>query len=158
MVSELTIPVMDQTTETVVLTTWLKREGDAVQQGEAVCEIETDKATVEIQAPASGRLRQVLIQAGTQVPPRTVVALIAEADEALPVIDPYYRTPKAAVAKAPAAAPLPPAAERPAAKLIVSPRARRLAEQHNVDLAKVQGTGPGGRILEEDVQQDRKST
>ena len=156
MVSELTIPVMDQTTESVTLTTWLKREGDAVEQGEAVCEIETDKATVEIQAPASGRLRRILIQAGAQAPPRTVVALIAEADEALPVIDPFYRTLKAvAAAKGQPPGPLATGAgERPAApQVIVSPRARRLAEEHHVDLATLQGTGPGGRILEEDVQQ-----
>jgi pyruvate dehydrogenase E2 component (dihydrolipoamide acetyltransferase) len=158
MISELTIPVMDQTTETVALTGWLKREGDWVQAGEAVCEIETDKATVEITAAAGGRLRKILIPAGTQVPPRTVVGLIGPADEPLPDIDPYYRTAKPTASGGPtAAAPETPApAERDAAaarKVIISPRARRLAEQHGVDLASLQGTGPGGRILEEDVQQ-----
>jgi pyruvate dehydrogenase E2 component (dihydrolipoamide acetyltransferase) len=154
MVSELAIPVMDQTTVSVNLTHWLKREGDAVAEGEAVCEIETDKATVEVPAPAAGMLRKILVPAGTEIPPRTVVALIAAADEALPEIDPYYRTEKAA-AQAPApAAPTPAATARAAsAKVIVSPRARRLAEEHHLDLSTVTGTGPGGRILEEDVQE-----
>jgi pyruvate dehydrogenase E2 component (dihydrolipoamide acetyltransferase) len=155
MVSELAIPVMDQTTETVALIGWRKREGDAVAEGEVVCEIETDKATVEIAAPAAGWLRKILVQAGTQVPPRTVVALIAEADEPLPAIDPFYRTgqaqppaPSAPAAPPPRAAPEPPSGQKAA----VSPRARRLAEQHGIDLAQLRGSGPGGRILEEDVQ------
>jgi pyruvate dehydrogenase E2 component (dihydrolipoamide acetyltransferase) len=155
MVSEVSIPVFDQTTETVTLIGWLKREGDKVQVGEAVCEIETAKATVEVPAPAAGKLRRILIQAGTEVPPRTVVAILAEDGEAVPELDPYYQTAKAA---APA---LPPATASAAStagtaplskKLIVSPRARRLAEQHNLDLSTIQGSGPGGRILEEDVE------
>src|SRR5215813_6334513 len=114
MVTELSIPVMDQTTETVSLVGWRKREGDAVAEGEVVCDIETDKATVEITAPAAGRLRKLLIPAGTQVPPRTVVALIAEADEPLPTIDPYYHTPRAATPAAPASAAPMPASPPPA--------------------------------------------
>ncbi len=159
MVSELAIPVMDQTTETVALVVWRKREGDAVVEGEVVCEIETDKATVEIPAPASGQLRKILIQAGTQVPPRTVVALIGDADEPLPSIDPFYRTSRPrSTATDPASArpadqPAPPGAtpttrQKPA----VSPRARRLADQHGIDVTRLQGSGPGGRIQEEDVQ------
>jgi pyruvate dehydrogenase E2 component (dihydrolipoamide acetyltransferase) len=153
MVSELAIPVMDQTTETVTLAGWLKREGDAVRQGEAVCEIETAKAMVELPAPADGVLRRVLIQAGAEIPPRTVVGLIAADGEALPEIDPFYLVERAAVpAKAEAPSQPAPAASEPARKLVVSPRARRLAEQHNLDLAGIEGTGPAGRILEEDVQ------
>jgi pyruvate dehydrogenase E2 component (dihydrolipoamide acetyltransferase) len=154
MISELSIPVMDQTTETVALIGWLKREGDAVQPGEAVCEIETDKATVQVTSAAGGLLRQILVPAGTQVPPRTVVALIGAADETLPVIDPYYRTSRAAAEPAPvaAAAQAAPADRAAALKAAISPRARRLAEQHGLDVTALQGTGPGGRILEEDVQ------
>lgn len=160
MVSEVTIPVMDQTTETVVLTGWLLQEGEAVRAGQVVCEIETDKATVEITAPADGVLRKILVAAGTQVPPRTVVALVGAADEPLPEVDPFYRTARAEAAPAPLAAPTTPMrVERPPAqKIIVSPRARRLAEAHNLDLSTVQGTGPGGRIQEEDVQQALAAT
>ena len=152
MVSELSIPVLDQTTETVALTVWLKREGDLVQAGEAVCEIETAKATVEITAPASGRLRKILIQAGAQVPPHTVVALIAADGEPVPEVDPFYRTASAAAPAEPKAAAPMPKEPSPAAKIVVSPRARRLAEANKVDLARIEGSGPGGRILEEDVQ------
>ena len=160
MISEVAIPVLDQTTESVALTGWLKREGDTVQAGEVVCEIETDKATVEIQAPASGRLRRILVQAGTQIPPRTVIALIAADDEVLREIDPFYRVVKAvgqsmAPERVPATAQSAPAtAERPASqKQPVSPRARRLAEEHGIELAMLQGSGPGSRILEADVQE-----
>ncbi len=160
MVSELAIPVMDQTTLSVRLTHWLKREGDAVADGEAVFEIETDKATVEVPAQGAGVLRKILIPAGVEVPPRTVVALIAELHEALPEIDPYYRTERPAEAAPVRPLPTAPAAPQPLAaaprpagqKVITSPRARRLAEEHNLDLATVTGSGPGGRILEEDVQ------
>jgi len=155
MVSEIAIPVMDQTTETMTLTGWFKREGDAVQAGEAVCEIETAKATVEVTAPAAGVLRRILIQPGAEVPPRTVVGLVAEADETLPEVDPFYLTERTAPA-APAAPAAPPHAEAPAStpakKVVISPRARRLAEQHNLDLSGIVGSGPGGRILEEDVE------
>jgi len=154
MVSELAIPVMDQTTLSVTLTHWLKREGDSVAVGEAVCEIETDKATVEVPAQGGGVLRKILIPAGVEVPPRTVVALIAELHEALPEIDPYYRTEKPAEPAAMPATPTPIAAPIRSAgqKVIISPRARRLAEEHQLDLARVTGSGPGGRILEDDVQ------
>jgi pyruvate dehydrogenase E2 component (dihydrolipoamide acetyltransferase) len=155
MVREVAIPVFDQTTETVTLIGWLKREGDEVRQGEAVCEIETAKATVEVPAPAPGRLRRILIQPGTEVPPRTVVAIIAEDGDEVPDLAPYDQTVRsAALAKPPEAsssttATTPPPASR---KLIISPRARRLAEQQNLDLNGLQGSGPGGRILEEDVE------
>lgn len=151
MVSELAIPVMDQTTVSVNLTHWLKQVGEAVAAGEAVCEIETDKATVEVPAPAAGILRKILIPAGKDVPPRTVVALIADAAEPLPEIDPYYRLRQSSnMDTQPTRAAEPP---RPLAqRVIISPRARRLADEHKLDLATVTGTGPGGRILEEDVQ------
>jgi pyruvate dehydrogenase E2 component (dihydrolipoamide acetyltransferase) len=88
------------------------------------------------------------------VPPRTVVGLVAEADEPLPEVDPFYLTERAAPA-APAAPATPRPAEAPAVapkKIVISPRARRLAEQHNLDLSGIVGSGPGGRILEEDVE------
>jgi pyruvate dehydrogenase E2 component (dihydrolipoamide acetyltransferase) len=158
MVSEIVIPVMDQTTEAVLLARWLKRPGEPVRKGEAVCEIDTDKATVEIEAGADGVLRKVLIESGTHIPPRTVVGLIASADEALPDVDPYHLTPAARPQPAAAASPAPKAhvaASGPAPssqERKVSPRARRLAEEHGIDLATVHGSGPDGRIVEDDVK------
>jgi pyruvate dehydrogenase E2 component (dihydrolipoamide acetyltransferase) len=159
MISEVAIPVMDQTTETVLLARWLKEEGDTVHKGDAVCEIETDKATVEIEAGADGLLRKMLITAGTRIPPRTVVALVGPAGDSLPDIDPYYQTPGAkprapgesspTVAKA-VDSPTPP--PTPAKEIRISPRARRLADEHQIDPATIAGSGPEGRILEEDVR------
>lgn len=156
MVSEVMIPVMDETTETVTLSSWLKGEGETVKKGEVLCEIETDKATVEIEAPADGIVRRVLIEKGERIPPRTVVALIADADEPLPQLDPFYHTPGAKLAPVPTVATTTVAAAAPpelkSDKVSASPRARKLAEENGIDLLTVSGTGPDGRILEEDVR------
>jgi pyruvate dehydrogenase E2 component (dihydrolipoamide acetyltransferase) len=159
---------MDQTTETVLLTRWLKQEGEAVHKGEAICEIETDKATVEIESNADGLLRKMLIKPGTRIPPRTVVGLVGLDSDTLPDIDPYYQTPEARPSSAPASSPTGRGSNTPAPapsptgggsnapstsrEVKVSPRARRLAEEHQIDLATMTGSGPEGRILEEDVK------
>ncbi|MCL5996752.1 MAG: 2-oxo acid dehydrogenase subunit E2 [Chloroflexi bacterium] len=159
MISEVAIPVMDQTTETVLLTRWLKQEGDAVRTGDAVCEIETDKATVEIEAGTEGVLRKTLVEPGTRIPPRTVVALVGPASDIVPDIDPDYNAQKTTpllsndnpVTTAHAVdSPTP--APAPTREIRISPRARRLAETHQVDLASIAGSGPDGRIIEDDVK------
>ncbi len=161
MVSEVIIPVMDQATETVLLTGWRKQEGEPVRKGEAICDIETEKANVEIEAGATGVLRKTLAAAGDRVAPRTVIGLIADATEALPDLARYAQGPAAAVPTATAAAQpvaTPTAAATaasaaPAAggRVMASPRAKRLAEEQNIDLRTVRGTGPEGRIQEEDI-------
>lgn len=156
MVYEIVIPILDQTTESVTLAQWLVAEGDPVRKGDIICEIETDKARVEIEATADGVLRQVLIEAGTEIPPLTIVGLLGGPDDALPTIDPYHRTRRAASTGSATTTPTGPkneAASAPPAKLIASPRAKRLAEEHGLDLATIQGSGPNGRIQEEDVLQ-----
>ena len=137
---------------------WLKQEGDPVQRGEAIAEIETDKAMVEVEAFGSGVLRKVVAPEGTMVPVGELLALIGTPDEVLPEVSPRVLasasevpsapTPRAATGKAEtkAGAPLAPR------DLKASPIARRLAEEHGVDLQLVKGTGPGGRIQKEDVQ------
>ena len=164
MLSEVIIPVMDETTESVLLSRWLKQEGDGVQKGEVICEIETEKASVEIEANANGALRKIFIEAGTQIPPRTVVALVGATDEPIPDLDPYYQTPKKRAAEpTPVAASSTststttststnaPASSAPK-EVRISPRARRLAEDNGIDLATVTGTGPEGRIVEDDIK------
>jgi pyruvate dehydrogenase E2 component (dihydrolipoamide acetyltransferase) len=155
MIIEVVVPVMDQTTESVLLVRWLKQEGDAVQSGEAICEIETEKATVEIEAGTAGVLRKWLIEAGTQIPPRTVVALVGLASDAILAIDPYYQTQRAAPLQQKAEIALAPEPARAAVvtrEIRISPRARRLAEENQIDLAGVVGSGPEGRIIEDDIQ------
>jgi len=157
MVVEVVIPMLEQTGGDITLTAWLKQEGDQVRVGEPICEVETAKATVEIEASGSGVLRKQLITVGTPVPALTVVALIAEAGEPLPEVDPFYRLkPAGPPAPGPAAGTAPPTAEaaapRPAHALLASPRAKRLAAEHGIDLTLIRGTGPKGDIVESDVR------
>ncbi len=153
MVVEVVIPMLEQTGGDITLTAWLKQEGDQVHVGEPICEVETAKAIVEIEASSSGVLRKQLITVGTPVPALTVVALIAEASEPLPEVDPFYRLKPA---EPPAPGPAAPTAEavalRPAHALLASPRAKRLAAEHGVDLTLIRGTGPKGDIVESDVR------
>jgi len=157
MVVEVVIPMLEQTGGDITLTAWLKQEGDQVHVGEPICEVETAKATVEIEASSSGVLRKQLITVGTPVPALTVVALIAEASEPLPEVDPFYRLkPVGPPAPGPAVSAAVPTAEaaapRPAHALLASPRAKRLAAEHGVDLTLIRGTGPKGDIVESDVR------
>ena len=156
---------MDQTGGDFVLAKWLKHEGDAVQIGDALCEVETNKANVEITAEAAGVLRKVLVSEGTALPSLTVIALIGAPGDAVPAVDPYYRVqqrganPSAATAPARAALPvthseLP--ATRRAGEVTASPRARRLAAEHQLDLSTLAGSGPDGRIVEDDVRRALK--
>ena len=154
---EAVIPKLDETTEVATVERWLVQEGERVEQGQPICEVETDKALVQVEAPAAGMLRRQLIAAGTEVPPLTVVALVGDPAEPLPEVDPFART-AGAQSSAPSAGP--PAAAQPAAASgapasagsAASPRARRLAEELGVDLGTVTGTGPGGKITDRDVQ------
>ncbi len=157
MVVEVVIPMLEQTGGDITLTAWLKQEGDQVHVGEPICEVETAKAIVEIEASSSGVLRKQLITVGTPVPALTVVALIAEASEPLPEVDPFYRLkPGGPPAPGPAVSAAVPTAEaaapRPAHALLASPRAKRLAAEHGVDLTLIRGTGPKGDIVESDVR------
>jgi len=152
-ITEIIVPVMDQTTESVLLTRWLKREGDAVAAGDALCEIETEKATVEIEAGAAGILRKQLVEAGTQIAPRTIVALVGLADDPLPV-NPVAPT-LAAPLDVPVEQPVSVTAtvqQAPPREIRISPRARRLAEENGIELEGVDGSGPDGRIIEDDIK------
>jgi pyruvate dehydrogenase E2 component (dihydrolipoamide acetyltransferase) len=151
---EAVIPKLDETTEVATVERWLVQEGERVEQGQAICEVETDKALVQVEAPAAGTLRRQLIPAGTEVPPLTIVALVGDPAEPIPEVDPFARTAggsqaAAAPAGTPAAAP---ATTPSSAGPVASPRARRLAEELGVDLGTVTGTGPGRKITDRDVQ------
>ena len=155
---EAVIPKLDETTEVATVERWLVQEGERVEQGQPICEVETDKALVQVEAPAAGTLRRQLIAAGTEVPPLTIVALVGDPAEPVPEVDPFARTaggsqPAAPAVGAPAAAPsAAPSAAPVSGGTAASPRARRLAEELGVDLDTVTGTGPGGKITDRDVQ------
>ena len=133
---------------------WVKQEGDEVVANEVIAEIETDKAVVEFKPTTGGVLRRIVAGEGEAVPVGELIAVIGDADEALPD-DLGAPAPAAAPAEPAAApsAPLAPApvAAAPAGEVRASPIARRLARERGVDLAAITGTGPGGRIVEADV-------
>jgi len=148
----------DGMTEGTILR-WLKKEGDTVEIGDIIAEVETDKASVELPAEASGKLTNILAKEGDTVPVGTVIAEILGEGEQPQVTSP---TEPAVAAEQPAApggeiavpetgvSPT----EAPARERVkASPLARRIAEEAGIDLAMVRGTGPGGRIVERDVQQ-----
>jgi pyruvate/2-oxoglutarate dehydrogenase complex dihydrolipoamide acyltransferase (E2) component len=127
------------------VTAWLKVEGERVEKGDPLVEVEAAKANVEVPAPEAGVLAQILTQVGETVPIHHVLAIID--DGAAGAIT---ASPGPAPAKAASRSQIRPvaAAEAPGR---VSPRLRRLAAQHGVDLAQVAGSGPNGRIEEADV-------
>ena len=135
---------------------WVKQEGDEVVANEVIAEIETDKAVVEFKPTTGGVLRRIVAGEGEAVPVGQLIAVIGDADEALPddLGRPAPDT-SAAQEKAPAAsqapAPAASAAPAPAGEVRASPIARRLARERGVDLESLTGTGPGGRIVEADV-------
>jgi pyruvate dehydrogenase E2 component (dihydrolipoamide acetyltransferase) len=138
---------------------WLKAEGDQVRQGEPVAEIQTDKVTVELEAPATGTLAHISAHPGDEVPVGQVIAYILEAGEvvassALDVSssEPLER-PAAGTAgdQSPVAEASSGIGPSPNGKLLASPKAKRLASERGLDLALIQGSGSGGVILAADV-------
>lgn len=129
------------------LVRWLKSEGDPVEKGEALAEIETSKVNIEIEAFQSGVLARILAHSGQTVPVGKPIAFIGlpgeKVETALPPrVSPVQASPKA------------PVAEKPLKeeRVKASPLARRIAAERGIDLRAVQGTGPGGRIVREDVE------
>jgi pyruvate dehydrogenase E2 component (dihydrolipoamide acetyltransferase) len=160
MATEMILPKLGQTMEEGTIIEWLKKEGDRVQRGEVLFTTESDKATLEVESPAKGFLRKILVPVGQTVPVLTVVALITrKADEDISAYEAQLQVPgsRFQVAEAPvaatpvAAAPEPETLKPVAGRIFASPRARKLARQKGVDLALVTGTGPNGRIAERDV-------
>ena len=172
MATELTMPQMGYDMQEGTILKWLKGEGDSVENGEPIAEIETDKAVVEFESYAAGVVRQILVAAGNTVPVGEPIAIVGEAAEAAaPAPEPPAADAPAADAdEAPdeppsAAIPMPPASDdapaveetpepplaAPAAPLRASPVARRIADERGINIAEVQGTGPGGRITRDDV-------
>ena len=133
---------------------WPKKVGDAVSEGEPLFEVETDKLTNTIEASASGVLRHLFVEEGVTVPVLEKVAVIAAADEDIAgLLGGAAPAPAAAAAPTPADAPAASPAEKKAGgRVIASPAAKKLAKEKGIDLTLVTGTGPNGRITEDDVK------
>lgn len=155
---EITMPRLSDTMSEGAVGRWLKKPGDQVEVGEIIAEIETDKATMELEAFEKGTFQKIVVAEGQTVPIGEVIAYIGDG----PVED-------APVAKAPPASAAPPAAPAKAAptvapvavssggsdengRVLASPVARRIASELGIDLHLVEGTGPGGRIVKENVE------
>ncbi|MFL6829067.1 MAG: 2-oxo acid dehydrogenase subunit E2, partial [Sphingomicrobium sp.] len=172
---ELKMPALSPTMEEGTLAKWLVKEGDKVESGDILAEIETDKATMEFEAVDEGTIAKILVAEGSEgVKVGAPIAILAEegesvdasaappkADTAPPAPPKAAAAPKAdATPKAPSQAPVetPAAPSAPAApprsegdRVKASPLARRLAQAQDIDLASLQGSGPGGRIVRADV-------
>ena len=162
------MPKLSDTMTVGTLVKWLKKEGDTVQTGDMLAEVETDKATMELESFFDGTLLAVFVPAGSQVPLGAALCAIGKPGEkvevpaaAVPAAAPAAPAPAPVAAQAPTPAPVAaPAPEaRPAAaapapsggRIKVSPLARKLAAEKGLDLARITGSGPGGRILRADV-------
>ncbi len=144
---------------------WHKRVGDAVAAGEVLFEVETDKATMEVESPAAGTLRRILFPADSSAPVATVIALISDtADEPLPeTLQAAAPKPSLRADPQPSSAGGPPGARGPSEpqpltvlqdgdRVRSSPAARKRAQELGVDISGVRGSGPGGRVTMEDVE------
>ena len=161
MAVEVVLPALGLTVEKGTILKWLKREGDIVAKGESIYEVEADKVTTEVESPASGILKKILIPEGVEVPILTIVAVITERGESLP--DKYLtmgiqkpgEVEKVEKREEPAPVPV----QEPAVLVTSGPKeikappaARWLAKERGVSLSLIKGSGPGGAILLKDVE------
>jgi pyruvate dehydrogenase E2 component (dihydrolipoamide acetyltransferase) len=155
MAHSIVMPALEMAQETGKLLSWRKKEGDAIAKGEPLLDVETDKAVVEIEAPADGILAGVKAQAGDVIPVGQTIAWIVNPGEKPPEETASASGRRMDSKPAPAAAPAAnTAAAAPAAAASsarISPKARRLAREHGIDLSRVRGTGGEGEILAEDI-------
>ena len=148
------MPALEMAQETGKLVSWKKKEGEQVKKGEMLLEVETDKAVVEIEAGGDGVLSGVTAKVGDVVPVGQTIAWLLKPGESLPAGGQQAQTGrKMDSAPAAAAAAAAPAVPEPVsvAGAKISPKARRLAREHGVDITKLKGSGPGGEILADDI-------
>ncbi len=176
MPTNILMPALSPTMEKGNLAKWLKREGDKIRSGDIIAEIETDKATMEVEAADEGTLAKIVVPEGTaDVPVNSVIAVLAAEGEdvkaaASGAATAPAKTPEArAEAPKPAPQPAPPKAAPPpsppalkatgpasaphpsGARVFSSPLARRMAKEAGIDLSRVQGSGPHGRVIARDI-------
>ena len=155
MATNVVMPQMGYDMREGTVVRWYKQEGETVDRGEVIADIETDKATVEFEAYTGGVLGRIVAEAGVAVPVGELIAIITEPGESVPEVAAPAPSPAAVPAPAPVAAEPEPAAAPSAASdggVRASPIARRLARERGIDLALVAGSGPNGRITERDVE------
>ncbi len=138
MVTKIVMPKLSVTMKEGTVARWYKKEGETVEKNEPIVEIVSEKATMDLEAPASGTLRKILIEEGVDAPVNQLLAVIGSPNEAISETDFVAETTEATAESE--------------ERVIASPAAKRLAKEKNIDLSLVKGSGPEGRIVEEDVE------
>ena len=152
MAVEVVMPKLGMAMKEGTVSLWSKAVGDPVEKGEAIASINSEKIEMEIESPAEGTILNITVQEGQGVPPGTVICHIGNPNEKIKIDEPVAKETqsKIAVQEKPKTieSPILPMGDR----LMITPVARKMAQAANLDLEKIQGTGPGGRITKEDVQ------
>ncbi|HML02913.1 MAG TPA: E3 binding domain-containing protein, partial [Candidatus Bathyarchaeia archaeon] len=153
MITKVVMPRLSLTMKEGSVAQWFKKEGETVNKGEPLAEVLSEKATIEVEAPASGVLRKILAEQGVDVPVNATLAIIAEANEEIPETEmeatgSVQEQETEEISTETQIKMAKPMSEH----ALASPAAKRLAREHEIDLAQVQGSGPEGRITEIDVQ------
>jgi pyruvate dehydrogenase E2 component (dihydrolipoamide acetyltransferase) len=153
MVTKVVMPRLSLTMKEGTIIQWFKKEEEAVEKGEPLVEVLSEKVTYNVEAPASGILKKILVTEGSEAPVNAILAVITAPDEPLPEITTLLET----VPTTPITTEIP--ETKPvksetslAERISASPAAKRLAKEHGIDLKNIVGTGPDGRIIEEDVK------
>ena len=165
MATEVSMPALSPAQETGILIEWFKEEGDLIEKGEPLMEVETDKANVEVEATTTGILANITVNLGDEIPVGKVIALILADGESVPESKKEYSSSETKVSEEDTAQlqttisnPLDPSAILPTNKIVASPKVRQYAKKEGIDLSFIKGSGPNGVILMEDVLVNQSST
>ena len=165
MATEVIMPALSPAQETGILIEWFKEEGDLIEKGEPLMEVETDKANVEVEATTTGILANITVNLGDEIPVGKVIALILADGESAPESKKEYSSSETKVSEEDTAqlqttisSPLDPSANLPTNKIVASPKVRQYAKKEGIDLSFIKGSGPNGVILMEDVLVNQSST
>jgi pyruvate dehydrogenase E2 component (dihydrolipoamide acetyltransferase) len=158
MATAVLMPRLSPTMEEGVIGAWLKEEGDAIEASELLCEIETDKASMEYESPEDGVLLKILVEVGKNIPVDTLIAIIAEEGEevdtdkfveeytTVELISPSEKTEEKKVEETSEIS------QKSNERIKASPLAKSIAKQNNLDLSAIKGSGPNGRIIASDLE------
>merc|ERR1719180_750438 len=151
---KVTLPALSPTMEMGSIVTWEKKEGDKVSEGDLLCEIETDKATMGFETPEEGYLAKIFIEAGTRdIPIGKLLCIIVEEQEDVAKFADFDASSVSSEAAAPAAAPVQRSAPVTGGKVFASPAAKRVAADKGIDLSQIKsGSGMDGMITSKDVE------
>lgn len=153
------MPKLGLTMEEATIIRWIKKEGDPVVKGESILEIETDKSTVEVDSPASGIMGPLLHPEGTTLPVGTTISHILASEEQIPASSLAAASSESIRSKGGELAAFPTTSRRDSSpRVMASPVARRVARDLGVDINRLIGSGPQGRVMEEDVRRAAKKT